>query len=71
MLAITLGLSSTLGRAWGLGWLLLPLIAAGYVHLYWLPKHGVNGLTGEPRDRYLALLAGRRGTRGPTAEMTE
>ena len=59
VLAITIALSSTVGRAWGLGWLLLPLGAAVYVHLYWLPRHGVNGWTGEPRDRYLALLAAR------------
>ena len=60
VLGITLVLSSTLGRAWGLGWLMLPLGAAAYVHLYWLPKHGVNGLTGEPRERYLALVANRQ-----------
>lgn len=61
VLALTLVLSSTLGRAWGLGWLLLPLAAAAYVHLRWLPKHGVNGWTGEPRDRYLELVTRRRG----------
>jgi hypothetical protein len=59
-LAITLALSSTLGRVWGLGWLLLPLGAAAYVHLRWLPKHGINGWTGEPRDRYLDLVDRRR-----------
>jgi hypothetical protein len=59
-LAITLALSSTAGRAWGLGWLLLPLGAALYIHLWWLPRHGINGLTGEPRDRYLALIATRK-----------
>jgi hypothetical protein len=31
-----------------------------YVHLRWLPRHGVNGLTGEPRERYLELLAARK-----------
>ena len=61
VLGITLGLSSTLGRAWGLGWLLLPLAGAAYIHLRWLPQRGVNGWTGEPRDRYLALVADRRG----------
>ena len=66
VLGITLALSSTLGRIWGLGWLLLPLAAAGYVHLHWLPKHGVNGWTGEPRDRYLALVTARK--RGRNAE---
>jgi hypothetical protein len=65
VLGITLGLSSTVGRIWGLGWLLLPLSAAAYVHLRWLPSRGVNGWTGEPRDRYLALMAERRRTRPP------
>jgi hypothetical protein len=57
VLGITLAVSSTVGRLWGLGWLLLPLGAAAYVHLHWLPKHGINGWTGEPRDKYLALVA--------------
>jgi hypothetical protein len=43
--------------------LLLPLSAAAVVHLRWLPMHGINGWTGEPRDQYLSLLAKRR--RGP------
>ena len=30
----------------------LPVI---YVHGIWLPRHGVNGWTGEPRERYYAL----------------
>jgi hypothetical protein len=36
----------------------LPVI---YVHAIWLPRHGVNGWTGEPRDKYYAL----RGWRDP------
>jgi hypothetical protein len=60
VLGITLALSATAGRFWGLGWLLLPLSAAAYVHLRWLPMHGINGWTGEPRQQYLALIAGRR-----------
>jgi hypothetical protein len=27
-----------------------------FVHGYWLPKHGVNGLTGEPKEKYYALI---------------
>jgi hypothetical protein len=61
VLGITLALSATVGRIWGLGWLLLPLSGAAYVHLRWLPRHGINGLTGEPRDKYLALTAKRQG----------
>ena len=30
----------------------IPLI---YVHAIWLPGHGVNGWTAEPRERYYAL----------------
>lgn len=44
----------------GRGWMyaLLGVIALGVlgVHGWWLPRHGVNGWTGEPRDRYHALL---------------
>jgi predicted MFS family arabinose efflux permease len=25
------------------------------VHAWWLPKHGINGLTGEPKAKYYAL----------------
>jgi hypothetical protein len=60
VLGVTLTLSATVGRLWGLGWLLLPLAVSAYVHLRWLPRHGVNGWTGEPRDRYLALIAARK-----------
>jgi hypothetical protein len=31
---------------------LLPVI---YVHGIWLPRHGVNGWTAEPREKYYAL----------------
>jgi hypothetical protein len=60
VLAVTVTLSATVGRVWAYGVLALPLAGAAYVHLWWLPKHGVNGLTGEPRDRYLELVRGRR-----------
>lgn len=31
---------------------LLPVI---YVHGFWLPRHGVNGWTAEPKEKYYAL----------------
>jgi hypothetical protein len=45
----------------GLRWVAYTLmgllgLAAAYVHLRWLPKHGVNGWTGEPREKYYDLL---------------
>jgi len=32
--------------------LLVPLI---YIHAIWLPRHGVNGWTAEPREKYYQL----------------
>ena len=31
-------------------------LVAAYVHIWWLPSHGVSGWTGEPREKYYALL---------------
>jgi len=62
VLAVTLLVLETLGRPAAYGLLAIPLFAALYVHVWWLPKHGVNGWTAEPRDRYLALVMSRRDT---------
>jgi hypothetical protein len=34
-------------------------LIAAYVHIVWLPKHGINGWTGEPKDKYYALIGAR------------
>ena len=54
-LALTLGLSSWLGRRWAFGFLGLLALAVVIVHAWWLPKHGINGWTGEPKAKYYAL----------------
>ena len=64
VVAVTVAVAATLGRWWAYGMLALPLVAAAYVHLVWLPKHGINGWTAEPRDRYLELMERRRAARG-------
>jgi hypothetical protein len=54
-LAVTGIISYYFGRAGvliAIGIALLPVI---YVHAIWLPRHGVNGWTGEPREKYYAL----------------
>lgn len=53
---VVLLLSATAGRLWSFGLITLMLVAAAWVHAYWLPKHGINGWTAEPRDKYLALV---------------
>ena len=60
VLAVTLTLSATVGRAWAYGVLALPLLGAAWVHLVWLPRHGINGWTGEPREKYLELMRAQR-----------
>jgi hypothetical protein len=30
------------------------------IHVWWLPKNGVNGWTGEPKERYYELIGYRK-----------
>lgn len=53
---LTMALSALLGRGWALGFLAASTAFIFYFHAVWLPGHGVNGWTGEPRERYLALI---------------
>jgi len=48
-------ISATAGRGWFFVLLGAVSTAVGVIHFWWLPKHGINGWTGEPRDRYYAL----------------
>ncbi len=56
LLSIVVGVSATLGRPWAYALLALPLIGALVIHVWWLPKHGVNGWTGEPKQTYYELI---------------
>jgi hypothetical protein len=60
MLVIVLGISVAFGRMWAFGVLAIPLLAAGVIHLWWLPKHGINGWTGEPKEKYYKLIGHRK-----------
>jgi len=55
-IALLLGTSAWFGRPWS--WVLIGIIVVAIlvVHGWWLPRHGVNGWTGEPRRRYYELL---------------
>lgn len=54
------GLLVAVGRAWAYAALAAPLLGAAWLHLVWLPRHGINGWTGEPRERYLDLIRSRK-----------
>ena len=58
--ALVAGVTFTLSYV-GLRWIAYTVIgalglAAAYVHIWWLPSHGIKGWTGEPRDKYYELL---------------
>lgn len=56
ILGLTLGLSAALGRLWAFSFLGSLALLALIVHGWWLPRrHGINGWTGEPKEKYYAL----------------
>ena len=48
-------ISSTAGRIWSAALVTAMISAAMVIHLWWLPKHGINPWTGEPKEKYDAL----------------
>ena len=67
LLGLTVALSST-----GLRWAAYVVIGAlglvaAYIHIWWLPSHGINGWTGEPKAKYYELL----GVRQPSQDQVE
>ena len=55
VLAVVGAIASRFGAMWGLFPVALMLVAASVIHLWWLPRHGIHGLTGEPKEKYYAL----------------
>jgi hypothetical protein len=35
-------------------------LVAVYVHVWWLPRHGIDGWTGEPKEKFYELIGARR-----------
>jgi hypothetical protein len=48
-------ISSTAGRAWSIALVGALFSVVLIIHGWWLPKKGINGFTGEPKDKYYAL----------------
>jgi len=59
VLGLVVGLSTAGLRPVAYGLIALVALAAAWVHLRYLPSHGINGWTGEPREKYLALMQER------------
>jgi hypothetical protein len=54
-IVITVLISSAIGRIWAFVFLGIVLLAVLYIHAVWLPSKGINGWTGEPKEKYYAL----------------
>jgi len=54
-LVITAAISYHFGRTGVIVAFAVAMLPVVYVHGIWLPRHGVNGWTAEPRDKYYAL----------------
>jgi hypothetical protein len=55
MLVATRLVSTEFGRPWSFLFIALPVVFALFVHLWWLPRKGINGWTGEPKAAYHQL----------------
>jgi len=46
-------------------WGVIGLMTIGqvYLHGWYFPKHGINGLTAEPHDKYLEVIAKMKGNK--------
>jgi hypothetical protein len=55
ILAITALVSYFFGRAGVMVAFVLAVLPVIYIHGIWLPRRGVNGWTGEPKERYYEL----------------
>jgi len=54
-MGITLAISAGVGRLWAMLFLGLLGVFAIVVHAWWLPRLGINGWTGEPKEKYYAM----------------
>jgi ABC-type sugar transport system permease subunit len=55
MTALASTISAVFGRIWFFVLLASLFVVGLYVHAWYLPRHGINGLTGEPKEKYYAL----------------
>ena len=53
--ALSVLISATAGRGWFFVFLGTGLTAVVVIHVWLLPAKGINGWTGEPREKYYAL----------------
>ena len=52
---VSVAISNYAGQSYFWIFLALIFLAAIYIHVCWLPRHGINGWTGEPKSAYYKL----------------
>ena len=66
-LLIVVGVLAAIGILFGrfVFWGVIALMTIGqiYLHGVYFPKHGINGLTAEPHDKYLEVIAKMKGNK--------
>jgi len=53
-------ISACAGRVWAFTLVGVMLLGAVLIHAWWLPRRGVNGWTGEPKEKYHELRGWKR-----------
>jgi hypothetical protein len=53
-------LSAYAGRKYAFGLIGLLLLGVLVIHGWWLPRQGINGWTGEPKEKYYELRGWKR-----------
>ncbi len=59
-IALFVSIAYFFGRFWFYVSLAAAVVPVAVIHFWYLPKHGINGWTGEPRDKYYELRGWRR-----------
>jgi len=54
-ICLAVAITSTVGRAWTLAFLGVMTLAVVIIHAIVLPAKGINGWTGEPKEKYYKM----------------
>ena len=61
VLGLTGLISAAAGRPWPFVFIGFLLTGALVIHAWWLPRQGINGWTGEPKEKYYRLRGWKLG----------
>ena len=54
-IGLTLIITEFIGRLWFYLFLAAMMVGVAVIHVWWLPKQGINGWTAEPKEKYYKL----------------